>query len=79
MSNNKRRSGLYNDRRGYRQNYGYEVQQPICPPMSLNIIATLTNGIYVLNKTTTILECQTLTIPMVTQLSIPNGLTLTNN
>lgn len=79
MSNNKRRSGLYNDRRAYRQNYSYEAQQPICPPMSLNIIATLTNGIYVLNKTTTILECQTLTIPMVTQLSIPNGLTLTNN
>jgi len=82
MTNNKRRSGLYNDRRAYRQYYGYEPTEPTeptCPPISLNTIATLTNGIYVLNNTTTILECQTLTIPMITQLSIPNGRTLTNN
>jgi hypothetical protein len=51
-----------------------------CPVISLSTIATTTdNIIWVLTEDTTILSCQTLTIPSEQRLNIPMGLTLTNN
>lgn len=51
----------------------------ICPSIDLEDIATLIDGDWVLNNDTTILECQTLTIPGETIFHIPENLTLTIN
>jgi len=51
-----------------------------CPVISLSTIATTTdNIIWVLTEDTTIVSCQTLTIPSGQRLNISMGLTLTNN
>ena len=54
----------------------------VCPSITLSDIATYNEDpegpVWTLNKDTTILECQTLTIDKTTQLYINNGLTLKN-
>ena len=56
-------------------------QEPyVCPEISLSTIATITaTDVWSLSQNTTILSCQTLTIPYTQRLNIPTGLTLTNN
>jgi len=71
----KRRSGLAFHKRAYNRCCNH----PICPSVTLTDIATLNNGnIWFLNNNTTILTCQTLIIPLNTELQT-NAFTLTNN
>jgi len=81
----KKRSGFHNDRKAYKYGYCFpniSNSTPfVCPSIELPQIATYDSNMnyWVLNKNTTILECQTLTIsPNYSRLRIPDSLTLTN-
>ena len=77
----KRRSGRANDQRAYKYatNKTINVATPTCPSITVNTIATLISGNWVLNANTIILACQILTVSSIDILIIPSGLSLTNN